>query len=234
MTTIKENIKSESPLGGFRGLPKAVIYDMDGVIINSEPLWREALIHCFNQVGFDFSQDKCRTTQGMRLIEVVEYWYADQPWTGKSIEDVETDILNKVTELILEKGVAMDGVNESIELFKTNGYKVALASSSASSLINAVLNKLNLTETFEVVNSAENLAYGKPHPEIFIKTAQQLGAKPSDCWVIEDSFHGVLAGKAALMKVIAIPDDEAKNDKRFAIADYKLNSLLEIEQVKFE
>ena len=132
------------------------------------------------------------------------------------------------------KGFAMDGVNESINLFKSKGYKVALASSSASSLIAAVLNKLNLAEAFEVVNSAENLAYGKPHPEIFIKTAEQLKVKPNNCWVIEDSFHGVLAGKAALMKVIAIPDDEAKNDNRFAIADYQLNSLSEIEKVNFE
>lgn len=213
---------------------KAVIYDMDGVIINSEPLWREALIHCFNKVGFDFTQEKCRTTQGMRLIEVVEYWYSDQPWRGKSIEDVEADILSKVTELIMEKGIAMEGVNESIALFKNKGYKVALASSSATSLINAVLNKLNLSSAFEIINSAENLAYGKPHPEIFIKTADQLGVKPNDCWVIEDSFHGVLAGKAALMKVIAIPDDEAKNDKRFAIADYRLNSLTEIQSINFE
>lgn len=213
---------------------KAVIYDMDGVIINSEPLWREALIHCFNKVGFDFTQEKCRTTQGMRLIEVVEYWYSDQPWRGKSIEDVEADILSKVTELIMEKGIAMEGVNESIALFKNKGYKVALASSSATSLINAVLNKLNLSSAFEIINSAENLAYGKPHPEIFIKTADQLGVKPNKCWVIEDSFHGVLAGKAALMKVIAIPDDEAKNDKRFAIADYRLNSLTEIQSINFE
>lgn len=214
-------------------MSKAVIYDMDGVIINSEPLWREALIHCFNKVGFDFTQDKCRTTQGMRLIEVVEYWFADQPWKGKSIEDVETDILTKVTELIMQKGIAMDGVNKSIELFRAKGYRVALASSSATSLINAVLNKLGLSDAFEVINSAENLAFGKPHPEIFIKTAKQLGVKPNNCWVIEDSFHGVLAGKAALMKVIAIPDDEAKNDKRFAIADYQLNSLKDIISIEF-
>lgn len=215
-------------------MSKAVIYDMDGVIINSEPLWREALIYCFNQVGFDFSQDKCRITQGMRLIEVVEYWYAEQPWDNKTIEEVEKDILKKVTELILEKGLEMEAVNQSIQYFKSKGYKVALASSSANSLINAVLTKLNLTESFEIVNSAENLAFGKPHPEIFIKTAKQLGVKPIDCLVIEDSFHGVLAGKAAVMNVIAIPDEEAKNDNRFCIADYKLNSLSEIEVLGIE
>ncbi|MDF1673355.1 MAG: hexitol phosphatase HxpB [Vicingaceae bacterium] len=215
-------------------MSKAVIYDMDGVIINSEPLWREALIHCFNQVGFDFSQDKCRVTQGMRLIEVVEYWYKEQPWDNKTIEEVDQDILQKVTELILEKGLEMEGVNQSIQYFKNKGYKVALASSSATSLINAVLTKLHLKGSFEVVNSAENLAFGKPHPEIFIKTAEELGVKPIDCLVIEDSFHGVLAGKAAIMKVIAIPDEEAKNDNRFCIADYKLNSLSEIETLGIE
>ncbi|PCJ28352.1 MAG: 2-deoxyglucose-6-phosphatase [Flavobacteriales bacterium] len=210
---------------------KAVIYDMDGVIIDSEPLWREALIHCFNEVGFDFSQDKCRKTQGMRLIEVVEYWYNEQPWSGKSIVDVEQQILQKITELIIEKGRKMKGVAFSIAHFKAKGYKIGLASSSASSLINAALTKLELTNSFDVINSAENLTLGKPHPEIFIKTAKQLNVKPSNCLVIEDSFHGVLAGKAALMKVIAIPDEENKDDIRFSIADYKLDNLTEVENI---
>lgn len=213
---------------------KAVIYDMDGVIIDSEPLWREALIHCFNKVGFDFSQDKCRVTQGMRLIEVVEYWYAQQPWKGKSIQEVEQEILKKVTELISEKGIAMDGVYESIELFKAKGYKIALASSSASSLINVVLDKLNIRSEFEIVNSAEFLDLGKPHPEIFIKTAQELNVPAINCLVIEDSFHGVLAGKAAVMKVIAVPEKKYHNDPRFSIADYNLKSLKELENINFE
>ena len=201
---------------------------MDGVIIDSEPLWREALILGFNEVGFDFSQDKCRITQGMRLMEVVEYWHNEQPWDNKTLEEVEQDILQKVTDLILEKGVAMEGVHESINYFKEKGYKIALASSSAKSLINTVLTKLELTETFEVVNSAEHLPYGKPHPDIFIRTAKELDVIPKNCLVIEDSFHGVLAGKAAMMTVIAVPDHENKGQKRFTIADYDLNSLNEI------
>jgi len=213
---------------------KAVIYDMDGVIIDSEPLWREALIHCFNKVGFDFSQDKCRVTQGMRLIEVVEYWYTQQPWKGESIQEVEQDILTKVTELISEKGIAMDGVYESLELFKAKGYKIALASSSASSLINVVLDKLNIKNEFEIIKSAEFLKLGKPNPEIFIKTALQLDVKPIDCLVIEDSFYGVLAGKSALMKVVVIPEKKYQNDPRFSIADYNIASLTEIDQLAFE
>ena len=211
---------------------KAVIYDMDGVIINSEPLWREALIQCFNKVGFDFSQDKCRTTQGMRLIEVVEHWYNEQPWSGPTLEEVEQDILNRVTELILEKGIEMNGVQSSLNHFKNKGFKIGLASSSAISLIHAVLAKLDIADEFEVINSAEHLNYGKPHPEIFINTADQLGVNPRNCLVIEDSFHGVLAGKAALMKVVAIPDEENMNDDRFNIADYRLNNLTEIQSIE--
>jgi len=213
---------------------KAVIYDMDGVIIDSEPLWREALIHCFNKVGFDFTQDKCRVTQGMRLIEVVEYWYAQQPWDGKSIEAVEQDILSKVTQLITEKGIAMEGVYESISLFKAKGYKISLASSSASSLINVVLDKLNIRDEFEVVNSAEFLKLGKPHPEVFIKTAEDLNVSAINCLVIEDSFYGVLAAKAAVMQVIAVPEEKYHNDPRFSIADYNLKSLKELKGLTFE
>ena len=109
-----------------------------------------------------------------------------------------------------------------------------LASSSALSLINTVLKQLNIENEFEVVNSAEHLNYGKPYPEIFIKTAQQLNVKPINCLVIEDSFHGVLAAKAAVMNVIAIPEKENHNDLRFEIADYKINSLNEIQHLTFE
>lgn len=213
---------------------KAVIYDMDGIIIDSEPLWREAEIITFGKVGLDFTEDMCRETMGMRLIEVVEYWYEKTPWNGASLHEVEKMLLDKVTNLIIEKGEALPGVEESLAYFKTKGFKIALASSSASSLIVTVLKKLNIKEHFELANSAEHLTYGKPHPEIFIKTSEQLGVKPMNCWVIEDSFHGVLAAKAALMKVIAVPDNENKGDKRYAIADYELNSLNDILSLPIE
>jgi beta-phosphoglucomutase-like phosphatase (HAD superfamily) len=128
----------------------------------------------------------------------------------------------------------MEGVAESIQFFKTKGYKIALASSSASSLINVVLDKLNIRNEFEVVNSAEFLALGKPHPEVFIKTAKELNVAAINCLVIEDSFHGVLAGKAAVMQVIAIPEEKYYNDPRFSIANYNLKSLTELKTINFE
>lgn len=208
---------------------KAIIYDMDGVLINSEPLWREAEIITFKKVGLNFTEEMCRETMGMRLYEVVEYWHNKMPWEGMTLKEVEKELLKTVTALIVKNGKAMEGVVASLEYFKSKGYPIALASSSAMKLIITVLNKLKIASYFEVINSAENLPFGKPHPEIFIKTAQELGVNPVDCLVIEDSFNGVLAAKAALMNVIVIPDEESKNDPRFVIADQQLESLLAIE-----
>ncbi len=128
----------------------------------------------------------------------------------------------------------MKGVVFALKYFKEKGLKIALASSSATSLIEVVIEKLKIRDYFEVIESAEYLDFGKPHPEIFIKTASKLGVQASECLVIEDSFNGVLAAKSARMKVIAIPDEESKSDNQFVIADYILDDLKQIKQIIIE
>ena len=213
---------------------RAIIYDMDGVLIDSEPLWRQAEIETFAKVGLSFTDEMCMQTMGMRTSEVIDFWYAKTPWTGKTKKEVEIELMQRVTQLIIEEGDTMKGVVYSLDYFKEKGLKIALASSSSTSLIEAVIKKLQIKSYFEVINSAEFLDFGKPHPEIFIKTAQNLGLQPNECLVIEDSFNGVLAAKSARMKVIAIPDEESKNEDRFIIADYILNDLEQIKDIIIE
>ncbi len=213
---------------------KAVIYDMDGVLIDSEPLWRQAEIETFAKVGLSFTDEMCMQTMGMRTSEVIEFWYAKTPWTGKTKKEVENELMQRVTQLIIEEGDTMKGVEFSLNYFKEKGLKVALASSSAMNLIEAVIEKLQIKKYFEVIESAEYLDFGKPHPEIFIKTAQQLEVRPNECLVIEDSFNGVLAAKAARMEVIAIPDKESERDDRFVIADFILKDLEQIKEIIIE
>ena len=213
---------------------RAIIYDMDGVLIDSEPLWRQAEIETFAKVGLSFTDEMCMQTMGMRTSEVIDFWYAKTPWTGKTLKEVENELMQRVTQLIIEEGDTMKGVVYSLDYFKEKGLKIALASSSSTSLIEAVIKKLQIKSYFEVINSAEFLDFGKPHPEIFIKTAQNLGLQPNECLVIEDSFNGVLAAKSARMKVIAIPDEESKNEDRFIIADYILNDLEQIKDIIIE
>lgn len=204
---------------------------MDGVIINSEPLWREAEIATFKTIGLNFTEEMCKETMGMKLSEVIVYWFKKIGWTGKSILEVEKELLIHVTKLISEKGIILDGVESSLQYFLSKKYSLALASSSPRSLINTVLSKLNLNFYFSIVNSAEHLPYGKPHPEIYLKTAHDLNVAPDECLVIEDSWNGLLAAKSARMKTIVVPDVENQNHPYFSIADFKINSLKEIKTV---
>ena len=105
-----------------------------------------------------------------------------------------------------------------------------MASSSYHELIDAVLVRLGVMDYFEVINSAEDLEHGKPHPEIYLKTARELGVDPTRCLVIEDSMNGIISGKAAKMQVIAVPDATHTPDDRIILADQIEDSLLSLKK----
>lgn len=204
---------------------QAVIFDMDGLLIDSEPLWREAEIDIFGKKGIQLTEDDCRGTTGMRVDEVVKHWSLKYPEANLSVPDMVVEIMQRVTQLVIEKGEAMPGVLQAIEFFKQKKLPLAIASASSNALINTVVDKLNIRESFTLIQSAEFMQYGKPHPEIFIETANQLGVPVQNCLVLEDSVYGVLAGKAAKMKVVAVPDHENYHKTGYCIADHKITSL---------
>ena len=204
---------------------EAVIFDMDGLLIDSEPLWQEAEILVFEQVGINLTRELCQQTQGLRIDEVVEYWYIRHPWTNLTKFEVEKSIVNKVIELIQLKGEPLPGVEQAIALVRSKNVKIALASSSSMRIIQAALQKLGLSETFTEVYSAESEVLGKPHPGVYLTTAKKLNIPPQSCLALEDSLNGVLAAKAARMKCIAIPEAIQQNNPKFAIADCVLQSL---------
>jgi mannitol-1-/sugar-/sorbitol-6-/2-deoxyglucose-6-phosphatase len=208
---------------------EAVIFDMDGVLVDSEPFWRVAMIKGFREVGIDFTDEHCKTTTGMRFDEVVRYWHQRSPWEHKTVREVEQGVLDHLCELINEKGKPMPGALEAISHFKKEGRKIGLATSSYHRLVNVILEKLEARHHFHAVESAEHLEYGKPHPQVFLNCAAALGVKPERCLVIEDSVNGVVSAKAARMKVIAIPDPADFHNPKFALADLKLASLNEID-----
>lgn len=200
---------------------KAVIFDMDGVLVDSEPLWRKAMVAGFNEAGIPFTEEDCRKTTGMRFKEVVEIWIKHYNITAISPVQLENKVMDILIELIGAEGKAMPGITEALNYAHLMGYKTGLATSSSNRLLNAVLDKLNIRQLFSSIVSAEFMPYGKPHPEVFLVCAQGLNVHPSQCLVVEDSVNGVIAAKAALMKVIAVPDEEHKNLKQFAVADYR-------------
>jgi sugar-phosphatase len=209
---------------------EAVIFDMDGVLIDSEPFWQESEIEVFGRAGLRLTREMCVQTMGLRVDEVVDYWHRRHGWEGFAAGELEEAIIGGVEQRILERGEAMEGVEHALDFFRGRGVKVALASSSAYRLIRAVTERFGLADKFDCVYSAEEEEYGKPHPGVYLTTARRLGVKPPACLAVEDSFNGVLAAKAARMKCVAVPEEGTRRDPRFAIADVVLGSLTEIDE----
>ena len=204
---------------------KAVIFDMDGLLIDSEPLWKEVEVRSFTEVGVPLTREMTNATMGLRTDEVVEHWFARYPWKEPIKKEVEDKITERVIELISEKGRALKGVEGIIDLFATANIPMAIASSSQTTIINAVLEKIPIRKYIKVIHSAEDEPYGKPHPGVYTTTAKKLEVSPEHCLAFEDSPNGVLAAKAAEMKCIAVPDSSIKEDERFSKADMVLDSL---------
>ncbi|MDO8999169.1 MAG: hexitol phosphatase HxpB [Bacteroidota bacterium] len=207
---------------------KAVIFDMDGVIIDSEPLWRRAMVKGFNHYGLPISEDDCRSTMGMRINEVVDFWVKEHSITKFTSPQIEATIMANLFELIELEGKPINGVLELFAFCKEHKLKIGLATSSSEKLMAAVLNKLDLNTVFDSAVSAQHLKYAKPNPEVFLLCANNLGINPNNCLVIEDSINGAIAAKAAQMKLIVVPDEGTKHQEKFAIADYTLNNMTEV------
>jgi sugar-phosphatase len=204
---------------------RAVIFDMDGLLIDSEPIWREAEKDVFATVGIELSDEMCFKTVGLRIEEVVEFWRRQYPWTNRSNEEVKNDINNKVIELILQKGNALPGVEKLMQFFAGKNIPMAIASGSYYEIIAAVVKKLNLQSFLKVIHSAEEETHGKPHPAVFLHAAKKLDIPVWECLVFEDSFNGIIAAKAARMKVVAVPEDIHRGKMYFHAADLILHDL---------
>lgn len=206
---------------------EAVIFDMDGLLIDSEPLWREAEVKVFKKLGVPLTIEMANQTMGMRTDEVVNYWHRKYPWSTPSQKAVSQGLDETVIEIIRARGQAKEGVNEAIAVCESLGLPIAIASSSPTLLITTVLEKLGIADKIQTVHSAHDEKFGKPHPAVYIKAATELGVHPEHCLAFEDSANGVLSAKAAKMKCIAIPEKQVLEDKRFGIADIILPSLLD-------
>jgi sugar-phosphatase len=186
----------------------AAIFDMDGLLVDSEPIWHEVEIEVFGRHGVPLTVERCLETKGMFLGDAVEHWYARYPWSGATRLEVAAEIVEAMA-VCLERAVELKpGAAHALDFCLDRGARLALASSSPRRLIDAVVRRLGLAERFAVVHSAEDEAAGKPDPAIFLTTARLLDVDPAACVVFEDSAAGVLAAKAAGMACVAVPEDD--------------------------
>lgn len=202
-----------------------VIFDMDGLLIDSEPLWNEAAADVFARYGITLSAAQYITTTGLRTKEFINHWFSFFKVPITSIDIVENDIINKVIELVIKKGRPMPGLAHIFNFFADRNFKIGLASSSPNNLIDVVVDQLQIRNHLHAITSAALLPYGKPHPEVYLNCARELNAMPGECICFEDSFPGMIAVKAASMKCVVVPDHKISKEAKWHAADLRISSL---------
>jgi mannitol-1-/sugar-/sorbitol-6-/2-deoxyglucose-6-phosphatase len=208
-----------------------VIFDMDGLLINSEPLWSEAADEIFQQYNLRITPEQHAGTTGMRIKEFVIWWFTMYKIPLEYAAEAEQKICRLVIDKVQTKGKAMGGIEHIFNFFIERKFKVGLASSSGMDLIDVVVDKLGIRNYLEALSSAAGLQYGKPHPQVYLDCAKNLNSHPLECICFEDSFNGLIAAKAARMKCVVVPSLHDSKLPKFNAADLKISSLLNFNEL---
>ena len=203
-----------------------VIFDMDGLLIDSEPLWEEAGKETLKKFNVSLSAEQYHISTGLRSSEWIDHWFHHFNISMEHAVEAESIIVQTAIEKIRLKAAPMPGARHIVEFFWKRNFKIGVASSSPLELINIVTRKLEIDDMVNAKASAEKLLNGKPHPQVFLDCAALLQSSPAKCICFEDSFNGMIAAKAARMKCIVVPAHNHQQEARWAAADLKLSSLL--------
>ncbi len=206
---------------------------MDGLLIDTEPVWRVAEAGVFASLGIELTESDLLGSTGQTIAGLIPEWRqrlaAPDASTELSDDAIADRITDQVIAYVVAEGGPMPGVTEAIELFRKYGLRLAIASSSPQRLIDAVCQRLGLTD-IEVRCSALDELNGKPAPDVYLAAARELGVAPEACLAIEDSAHGVAAAKSAGMRCIAVPDPLLAADPGYRRADLVLPSLTALDE----
>jgi sugar-phosphatase len=205
-----------------------VIFDMDGLLIDSEPWWQQAGMETLRRFNVTLSAIQYHHTTGLRTPEWLDYWFGYFGVDKKLIPAAAAALHENVFEKIRTGANPMPGVRHALDLFKAKQFRIGLATSSPLSLAKIVTDKLDINDYFDAVSSAEDLPFGKPHPQVYMDCATALSANPLECLAFEDSFNGLIAAKAARMKCLVIPVADQYDLPKWGAADLKLSSLLDL------
>ncbi|MFE6103887.1 HAD family hydrolase [Streptomyces laurentii] len=208
-----------------------VLFDLDGLLIDSEPIWDAAKREVFGPLGLHLTTEMQAATRGLRQRDMVAHWF-ERATIQADPDDVEQQIVAAVCRG-LERVTLKPGAEHAVAACARASRAMAVVSSSPESVIRHALASTGLDRSFDAVFSAEDDEHGKPHPGAYLRAAAALGASPDECVVIEDSLNGVLAGASAQMTVIAVPEAADRRDPRFAIATLVLESLKDLDTSAF-
>lgn len=203
---------------------KAVLFDMDGLMVDTESLATEAFIHSAKKQGYDMTKEETLMVLGFTTKSIYEFWenyFKNSDVSGKQLVDDHYKYIENV--LFTTGPKKMSYIEELLKYLKENNYKVAVASSSNMNHIINNMEKTGLKKYIDEFASGAEVRNGKPAPDVFLLAAERLGVEPKKCLVLEDSKAGVIAGSSAGAKVIMVPDmfkpDDECKEKAYKIVN---------------
>jgi HAD superfamily hydrolase (TIGR01509 family) len=203
----------------------AVIFDMDGLLIDSEVYWWQARCEFAAAHDKPWTMDDQRAAMGRSTIEWAQVMHERLQLGDMTLQTIMDDMISRINHKLEAKLPLLPGALEAVQL-AASAYPVALASGSPTGIIRRVMELTKLDSVFRVQVYGDDMARGKPHPDIYLEAAKQLGIAPETCVALEDSGNGVRSAHAAGMYCIAIPTAEFPlSDEVLALATVKLNSL---------
>lgn len=204
---------------------EGVIFDIDGLLINSEPLWNKAATEIFRQYGILLTEQQYALTTGLRSKEFVAHWLYAHKIPSTEYDRAEQRIVDLAISLIDQEATVMPGVEHIFQFFLQKNFKIGLATSSPTQLIELIKDKLGIRSIIQASCSAQHLPYAKPHPQVYLDCASALHLSPLACICFEDSVYGMIAAKAARMTCVVVPAAEHMKLDQWGAADLKLSSL---------
>ncbi|MBN2486404.1 MAG: HAD-IA family hydrolase [Bacteroidales bacterium] len=212
---------------------QGVVFDFDGTIADTEPLWQRAELEILATEGIVLTETEVTKTKGLAPLDAVSYWCNRAGKTVKSPALLTHELTEAVINLLKTEGELMPGIIETLEFWKSKALPMGIASGSSMKHIKTILDKFDLNKYFNLIYSADFERFGKPHPGIFISACKKLKIDPLFSVAFEDSFNGILSAKAARMKVVALLSDGQINDTKFDFADLKIESLINFGATEF-
>jgi HAD superfamily hydrolase (TIGR01509 family) len=205
---------------------EAIIFDMDGVLVDSEPLGMEAMREVMARHGIAYTEADNEDFLGRTTLEECRI-LRERHGLAPSAEELTRMYVDLLVGLISERPRPMPGVPGVLSRLRPMAHRMALASSADPLVIATNVKALDLSRFFDAVVSGTEVRRGKPAPDVFLETARRLDVSPRGCLVIEDSRNGLLAAKAAGMTCAVIPCGATRHQD-FREADHRLTSLLEL------
>ncbi len=208
---------------------KAVLFDLDGTLIDSMWMWRAIDIEYLARFGINIPDDLQQCLEGKSFFETAVY-FKERFGIKDSTDKIMSDWNNMAFDIYKNRITLKMGVKDFLDYLKENGFKTAIATSNSRPLTEVVLNSLNISSYFDEIVTADEVTHGKPAPDIYLKAAGDLNVSPKECVVFEDIPQGIKAGKSAGCVTVAVDDEYSKKydlEKR-ELSDYYINDYFDI------